>query len=95
MWLGFKLKSVQLQSPGGCSLHTEAAGSGTSLCDAQTGSPPRLDKVSFNTEILGHSSKHMGKHSGHLFIQRSASEVYLRGLEGTSSPDTVIHLEER
>lgn len=73
----------------------QLAGSGTSLGDAQTGSPPRLDKVSFNTEILGHSSKHMGKHSGLLFIQRSASEVYLRGLEVTSPSDMVIHLEER
>lgn len=57
---------------------------------------PRLDKVSlsFNTEILGHRSRRMEKHSHYLLIQSSAAEIYLCGLEGTSSSDIVFHPEE-
>lgn len=63
------------------------------MCD-RTASFPRLDKVALHTEILGHHSRHMGKHSHYLFIQRSATEIYLCGPEGTSSSDDVFYPEE-
>lgn len=94
MELGFQPQPLWLQSPGGCSLYMRLLAQRGSVRHLAA-SFPRLDKVSLNTEILGHCSRRMGKHSHYLFIQRSATDIYLCGLEGTSSSDAVFHPEER